>query len=68
MPPLAPTQWRVRLEDAEAMAREFPALAGSLRRPESRRNVLRLMAASMALGGLAGCDDPSAPDGSYRPR
>ena len=48
------------------MAREFPALAGALARPESRRAVLRLMAASMALGGLAGCD-PSAPDGHYVP-
>ena len=36
------------------MAREFPALASALARPESRRRVLRLMAASMALGGLAG--------------
>ena len=61
-----PRQWRGRLEDAELMAREFPALAQSLARPESRRNVLRLMAASMALGGLAGCD-PSAPDGQYVP-
>ncbi len=46
------------------MAREFPALASLLVRPESRRRVLRLMAASMALGGLAGCD-PSDPDGRY---
>ena len=66
MPPVAPRQWRGRLEDAELVAREFPALAASLARPESRRNVLRLMAASMALGGLAGCD-PSAPDGHYTP-
>lgn len=48
------------------MAREFPALAGALSRPESRRHVLRLMAASIAFGGLAGCD-PSAPDGHYVP-
>ena len=48
------------------MACEFPALAASLAQPESRRNVLRLMAASIALGGLAGCD-PSAPDGHYVP-
>ena len=60
-----PRQWRGRLEDAERMAREFPALAAALGRPESRRHVLRLMAASMALGGLAGCDDPSTPDGHY---
>ena len=69
MPPLsdAPRQWRGRLEDAERMAREFPALAGALARPETRRQVLRMMAASMALGGLAGCDDPSHPDGQYVP-
>ena len=66
MSSVTPKQWRGRLEDAELMAREFPALAASLGRPESRRNVLRLMAASMALGGLAGCD-PSAPDGHYVP-
>jgi molybdopterin-containing oxidoreductase family iron-sulfur binding subunit len=68
MPPVsAPVrQWRGRLEDAELMAREFPALAASLARRESRRQVLRLMAASMALGGLAGCD-PSTPDGHYVP-
>ena len=68
MPPVkpGPTQWRGRLEAAELMAREFPVLAASLARPESRRTVLRLMAASMALGGLAGCD-PSAPDGHYVP-
>ena len=47
------------------MARD-PALAGALARPESRRRVLRLMAASMALGGLDGCD-PSSPDGQYIP-
>jgi molybdopterin-containing oxidoreductase family iron-sulfur binding subunit len=40
------------------MARAFPALAGALGRPESRRQVLRLMAASLA---LAGCD-PATPD------
>ena len=73
MPPMTPTfpkagpkQWRGRLEDAERMAREFPSLAGALRRPESRRHVLRLMAASVALGGLGGCD-PSSPDGHYVP-
>jgi len=48
------------------MARAYPALAASLSRPESRRQVLRLMAASMALGGLSGCD-PSTPDGHYMP-
>jgi Fe-S-cluster-containing dehydrogenase component len=59
-------QWRGRVEDAELIAREFPALAGALARPESRRQVLRLMAASIALGGLAGCD-PGTPDGHYVP-
>ena len=63
--PSTPRQWRGRLEDAERMAREFPALAGALARPQSRRHVLRLMAASMAMGGLAGCGDPSDPDGRY---
>ena len=66
MPPVSrgPNQWRGQAEDAERMAREFPALASALARPESRRRVLRLMAASMALGGLTGCD-PSAPDETY---
>ncbi|HEX3996207.1 MAG TPA: 4Fe-4S dicluster domain-containing protein [Acetobacteraceae bacterium] len=66
MPPVTrgPNQWRGRIEDAEAMEREFPALANALARPGSRRSVLRLMAASMALGGLTGCD-PSAPDENY---
>ncbi len=59
-----PKQWRGQAEDAERMAREFPALASALARPELRRRVLRLMAASMALGGLTGCD-PSAPDETY---
>ena len=69
MPPLnAPErQWRGRVEDAERMAQHFPSLAGALARPETRRHVLRLMAASMALGGLAGCDDPSHADGQYVP-
>ncbi len=61
-----PRQWRGRVEDAELMAREFPALAGALARPESRRRVLRLMAASTALGGLSACD-PAAPDENYFP-
>ena len=49
------------------MAREFPALADNLARPETRRRVLRLMAASAALSGLSGCGDPSTPDGHYTP-
>ena len=60
-------QWRGRPEDAAELARAYPALAGALARPESRRHVLRLMAASMALGGLGGCDDPSTPDGHLVP-
>ncbi len=59
-----PRQWRGRVDDAELMAREFPAIADALKRPQSRRHVLRLMAASAALAGLGGCD-PSAPDGHY---
>jgi molybdopterin-containing oxidoreductase family iron-sulfur binding subunit len=59
-------QWRGGKRDADALARAFPALAGALARPESRRHVLRLMAASLALGGLAGCD-PSTPDGDLVP-
>ena len=68
MPPLdqPPRQWRGRVDDAELMAREFPAIADALKRPQSRRHVLRLMAASAALAGLGGCD-PSAPDGHYVP-
>ena len=57
-------QWRARPEDVERIAREFPSLAASLKCPETRRQVLRLMAASLALGGLTACD-PSAPDRRY---
>ena len=66
MPPVngRPRQWRGRAEDIERIAQAYPALAGALGRPESRRQVLRLMAASLALGGLAGCD-PSAPSAHY---
>jgi Fe-S-cluster-containing dehydrogenase component len=68
MPPVIPPrrQWRGEPEAAARLAQEFPVLAGALARPESRRRVLRLMAASAALGGLAGCD-PSTPDGSLVP-
>jgi Fe-S-cluster-containing dehydrogenase component len=37
-------------------AAEFPSLAGRLSDPLGRRRALQLMAASLALGGLAGCD------------
>ena len=74
MPPVMPQdvaggakQWRGRLEDAELIEREFPALASALARPESRRQVMRMMAASVALGGLGGCSDPSSPDGHLVP-
>ncbi len=70
MPPLndapAARQWRGSEAEAERMAEAFPSLAASLAQPQSRRRVLRLMAASAALGGVAGCD-PGAPDGHYVP-
>jgi Fe-S-cluster-containing dehydrogenase component len=73
MPPLSgphglpqAAQWRTLLEDPARMAREYPALAPVLSQPHSRRRVLKLMAASMALGGLGGCD-PSEPDGLLIP-
>ena len=56
-------QWRSLLEDPGRAAQEFPGLAAALSRPQSRRNVLSLMAASMA---LAGCD-PASPDGHRIP-
>jgi molybdopterin-containing oxidoreductase family iron-sulfur binding subunit len=37
-------------------SQEFPGLAAALAEPLGRRQVLRLMAASIALSGLAGCD------------
>ncbi len=52
-------QWRTLLDDDPARAaQEFPGLAAALSRPQSRRSMLALMGASMA---LAGCD-PSTPD------
>jgi molybdopterin-containing oxidoreductase family iron-sulfur binding subunit len=59
-------QWRSLLEDPALTARAFPSLAPMLDEKQSRRHVLKLMAASMALGGLAGCD-PAAPNVSYIP-
>ena len=61
-----PTQWRSldQLADTPAFRRfmeaEFPAVTDLCVGPE-RRTFLKLMAASFALAGLAGCDDP--PDG-----
>jgi len=40
----------------EHATREFPGLAAALAEPVGRRQVLRLMAASIVLSGLAGCD------------
>ena len=40
----------------ERAAQEFPGLAGALAERQDRRQVLRLMAASFAAGGLGGCD------------
>jgi molybdopterin-containing oxidoreductase family iron-sulfur binding subunit len=37
-------------------AQEFPGLAAALAESRDRRSVLRLMAAALAMGGLAGCD------------
>ena len=60
-------QWRRLLEDGEAAAAMFPSLAGAMGRPVERRRLLRMIAASMALGGLSGCDDPSTPDTHWIP-
>jgi Fe-S-cluster-containing dehydrogenase component len=56
-------QWRSLVDDPARAAQEFPALAAALSRPQSRRSVMQLMAASMA---LAGCD-PGTPDGHLIP-
>lgn len=59
-------QWRSldQLADTPAfrqfLAREFPAVTDLCRGPE-RRQFLKLMAASLALAGLSGCDDPPDP-------
>ena len=67
MPPLTrPAQWRSldQLADTPGfrrwIEREFPAVTDLCTGPE-RRSFLKLMAASLALAGLSGCDDP--PDG-----
>ncbi len=65
MPPLA-RQWRSIAEleqDPAFVARvtaEFPHLSGAMAEPIGRRRVLKLMAASLALGGLTGCDPAGA--------
>ncbi|MBV8613080.1 MAG: TAT-variant-translocated molybdopterin oxidoreductase, partial [Acetobacteraceae bacterium] len=54
-------QWRSLDELAgdpaflERAAQEFPVLREALTQPHKRRHVLRLIAASLAMGGLAGC-------------
>ena len=42
-------------EFAAMVQREFPEQAAELKDPVSRRNFLKLMSASLALGGLSGC-------------
>ena len=53
----ASRQWRSLLEDPGRLAQEYPALGGMLGHPASRRRVLQVMAASLALGGLGGCGE-----------
>jgi molybdopterin-containing oxidoreductase family iron-sulfur binding subunit len=70
MPPLN-RQWRSAAELARdpawlaRAAQEFPALRESLAAPHDRRRVLQLMAASLALAGLAGCN--GEPEGTLVP-
>ena len=59
--------WRKFLEDPERAVATYPQLEGLLRHPTERRSMLRLLAAGVALGGLAGCGDPSTPDGTLVP-
>jgi Fe-S-cluster-containing dehydrogenase component len=61
------TQWRDSGADAERIAREWPILAQRIKQPASRRQVMRLMAASAALAGLGGCHDPADPQTHYVP-
>jgi Fe-S-cluster-containing dehydrogenase component len=62
----AASAWRRLLEDPERAAQMFPSLAGALAQPMERRRLLKLMAASIAMGGLAGCD-PAAPEAQLVP-
>jgi len=72
LPPLTPAQrWRRVLEDPEAAAEAFPSLAGGIMAEVGagprRRGLLKLMAASFALGGLSGCGDPAESDNGWVP-
>ena len=59
------TSWPDTPEFQEALKQEFPAAAQEWVDPVSRRGFLKLMGASMALAGLAGCtkqpDEPIYP-------
>ena len=63
MPPVR-RHWRSLAEaagDPEFLARaaqEFPGLAEALAEPTGRRRALQLMAASLAMAGVAGCGSP----------
>ena len=68
MPSLTPSQrWRQVLEDPAEAARAFPSLAAAMGAGPQRRGLLKLMAASFALGGLSGCGDPATPDTDWVP-
>ncbi len=69
MPPVADlrARWRRLLEDPAEAARRYPSLAAGLANPTERRTLLKMMAASMAMGGLTGCGDPAEPDGHWVP-
>lgn len=64
--PVPPRQWLSAEHRADTpefrrfVQREFPAVTDLCTGPD-RRHFLRLMAASLSMAGLAGCDDP--PDG-----
>ena len=57
--------WRIRRSLQELMNEEFPSQASEWVDPVSRRGFLKVMGASMALAGLAGCtkqpDEPIFP-------
>jgi len=68
LPPLTAAQrWRRVLEDPAEAARAFPSLAGAMVAPQRRRGLLKLMAASFALGGLSGCGDPAESETGWMP-